>query len=809
MIKISFYMALFLYNACQAFAVPSLELKPNFNTIGIEIKLDSPGQANGASAKFRIGNSGPFIDAHPLSQVNGLDSSILAGSLLWLSPGTEYEVEVTLEGGSLDGSKLDGSTFTRSEDELIAPSGLAEIYVAPGGREDPGGCGQCTETMPCDIEYALGNCADAGNEVLILPGEYYAGSFILDDSDSSAAQPIVVRGVRDDAGEVPKIDGRDFITSSWQSVNGYPGVYQTTYDRFAIDQESLVIYKGDRLYPFASLEELSGFQISSENSHIGTPIDMENISGFFAEGDILYVHLADDVQPDNLNHKISVSEYFYCFRVRTGHVFLLDLRIQYFGADRRGKAIRLDPTAEHNVGDNSNTAHDVTISDCELYYNDVGVDVGLTSYRNVIQRTSFVEGVVSQWPWDSIKSGPSELEGGGVFFSSPDSGDYVAENNVVRYNRFHGYFDGADFCPYRPVSSGYNEISSTQETDIHDNKFYDMGDDGFQLDGFCSNVRVWRNEMYNSFTGISLAPVYGGPVFVVKNLIHSLTPRAIEGDVIQAGAPVKFKADDCDPGVVPDCEEMEKSGDMFLYHNTIAAFESCPARKCYNGLAISQKDGDVGWTAIFGRNNIWYGRERAISKVSESGFPVDIDYDNLHNDEYNQLIYWEGEEYAKEELAHFQTVSGQETNGIAENPEFNAPSDPNRHDRDFTLAQTSELIDAGVAIPGINDDHEGLAPDIGAFEFYDECPNDPARIHSTGYPSLQSACDAASSGNTIQVRAVEVSGIDYANSAPVFLQGGYDCDFFNNRGFSKIGGTMTITSGSVTVEKIEICKPAQ
>ena len=38
---------------------------------------------------------------------------------------------------------------------------------------------------------------------------------------------------------------------------------------------------------------------------------------------------------------------------------------------------------------------------------------------------------------------------------------------------------------------------------------------------------------------------------------------------------------------------------------------------------------------------------------------------------------------------------------------------------DYTLAPDSALIDAGLLIPGINDDFLGDAPDIGAFEFND------------------------------------------------------------------------------------------
>ena len=37
---------------------------------------------------------------------------------------------------------------------------------------------------------------------------------------------------------------------------------------------------------------------------------------------------------------------------------------------------------------------------------------------------------------------------------------------------------------------------------------------------------------------------------------------------------------------------------------------------------------------------------------------------------------------------------------------------------DYHLGEGSAMIDAGVALPGINDGFEGTAPDLGAFEYH-------------------------------------------------------------------------------------------
>jgi hypothetical protein len=56
-------------------------------------------------------------------------------------------------------------------------------------------------------------------------------------------------------------------------------------------------------------------------------------------------------------------------------------------------------------------------------------------------------------------------------------------------------------------------------------------------------------------------------------------------------------------------------------------------------------------------------------------------------------------------------ATSQESHGVSAAPLFVAPATA-----DFTPGPSSPLIDRGVAIPGINDDYAGQAPDIGAVE---------------------------------------------------------------------------------------------
>ncbi len=71
---------------------------------------------------------------------------------------------------------------------------------------------------------------------------------------------------------------------------------------------------------------------------------------------------------------------------------------------------------------------------------------------------------------------------------------------------------------------------------------------------------------------------------------------------------------------------------------------------------------------------------------------------------------WENIRYAS--LVAFTAATGQEPHGVNVEPGFTEPTNGN-----YTLDSQSGLVDAGVLIPGINDDYSGTAPDIGAFEF--------------------------------------------------------------------------------------------
>jgi hypothetical protein len=217
---------------------------------------------------------------------------------------------------------------------------------------------------------------------------------------------------------------------------------------------------------------------------------------------------------------------------------------------------------------------------------------------------------------------------------------------------------------------------------------YNVGDDGLQVDGWCSNIRIWNNTFRDVLVGISFAPSIGGPFYAIRNLIDGFGA----GTNDHTGRSFKFNS-----------SSDGKSGPVYLLHNT------ADTTIADSGIKISS-GASRGWDLIYARNNIWSSENLAL-RNDDVNHPVDLDYDNLWNGNNSRLVRWNDEVYTT--LADFVAATGQEANGLNNESEFVNPGGDA-----YDLRPTSAMIDAGIVIPGVNDNYFGLAPDIGAFEHF-------------------------------------------------------------------------------------------
>jgi len=441
------------------------------------------------------------------------------------------------------------------------------------------------------------------------------------------------------------LDGADPAVFTWASLGG--GIYHTTTHEA---DSFLVLADGERLLPYRSIAEL-------QTLGWGIP-------GFYVDGVDLYMHLAGDADPNNAT--MIISRFSSAFIIEQDYIYFLNLTIQHYGAGDYPKALYF-----YNASDN-------LVQGCTFAMNNLGIGIKYASHRNVIQDNLFYDAIFS-WPWDAFYAGEVPYGGGGIRFYSPSDG----RGTVIRNNTFHDFFDSLGACP--------QETSAiTNETDVYNNLVYNSGDDGIETDGRCSNVRIWGNTFHDVLMGISLAPVYDGPVYAIRNLIY----RTGAGNNDYSGSAFKFNSG------------YDQSGPMYLFHNSGDAALTEPLS---SGLDIKSPG---SWTMITARNNIWSGTDYAISNANPEQ-PIDLDYDDLYTTRPGELAWWSNlEDRHLNTLSELQTATGQELHGMNALPGF-----ADTASGDYTLADSSELIDAGLVLPGINDDYLGNAPDMGAFEY--------------------------------------------------------------------------------------------
>jgi parallel beta-helix repeat protein len=392
-----------------------------------------------------------------------------------------------------------------------------------------------------------------------------------------------------------------------------------------------------------------------------------NLLGFHASGTDLYVHLADGDDPNSV--PMAVSRYDTGFYVDDDFIYFLNLTFRHYGRVTYAKAIFFEDASNNLVQGST------------FLLNNQGINIKEGSHRNLIQDNEFSD-TLFNWHWDAVKKGRAQfVEAGGIFINEPSSG----RGNVIRRNTFHDMFDGFHICPDKSTGS-------TNETDVYENTMFRVADDGIETDGHCSNIRIWSNRIHNVLNGISLSPVNTGPVYVMRNVITSTGAGNNEHD----GSPFKF------------IYSLPSAGPIYLFHNTTYT----PLAE-NDGIRIGGEPGI--WDSIVSRNNIWVGTRYALANYS-SRQPLDFDYDALFTVSPDRFAKWE--RLSNPDLttiAQLQTETALELNGLSVDPRYVDPVGG-----DYHLSPESDLIDAGLVIPGINDRgayaYQGVAPDIGAFE---------------------------------------------------------------------------------------------
>jgi len=227
--------------------------------------------------------------------------------------------------------------------------------------------------------------------------------------------------------------------------------------------------------------------------------------------------------------------------------------------------------------------------------------------------------------------------------------------------------------------------------DIYGNDIFDVSDDGIEPDDGPANVRVWGNRISNSVNGISFQPMAGAPWYVIRN-------QVVAGQNV-------IKIRDMDRAVI--------------LHNTFVGFAQVVSNDTHQ-LVGAWSNNNL-WLSVDG----WYAWENGNPGVAD--WRTNLDYDGFDWAGYVYAMKWNDVRY--DTLADFVAGTGLEPNGIeidAPNclESFDVPAAPPAPTpiQMMTLAPGCNAIDAGVALPNINDGFSGSAPDLGAYEVGAELP---------------------------------------------------------------------------------------
>jgi hypothetical protein len=397
-------------------------------------------------------------------------------------------------------------------------------------------------------------------------------------------------------------------------------------------------------------------------------VDLQALSlgtdgGFYFEAGTVYLRLPGDAAP--AGHEIEVSELGRAFWLEGApNVVIRDVTIRAYGGEEYSEGIM--------VRDGS---FGVWIAGCAFEHVMPGIWVKNDVDDLTVMDNEFSDNGLAEFSWSAVKA-----QGGMESGALAVDGTYDGQGIVFYRNHVHDSFDGIHICGQEPMSHPNN-------ADVLANTFFHLADDGIETDGDCSNVRIALNRFEQSLCGVSAAPAAVGPTYVIRNLMVDLRNVAPDSDWMTRA--LKFNVDDPRP-----------SGDVFVYHNTAVTYEAEQA-------AFGVTDDSV-WTAVHLKNNIWVGTGDAFYYENTGLEPFYQDYD---------LLYSTGDGFVTFDGGHYDTVEAYfDATGLCEHCLGADPAFVDGSGGDYELLDSSEAIDRGTVIPGVDDDYVGGAPDIGAYE---------------------------------------------------------------------------------------------
>ncbi|HXB68972.1 MAG TPA: hypothetical protein VNY05_12045, partial [Candidatus Acidoferrales bacterium] len=330
--------------------------------------------------------------------------------------------------------------------------------------------------------------------------------------------------------------------------------------------------------------------------------------------------------------------------------------------------------------------------------------------------------------------------------SNDDGIQVVGFGHVVCHNRISGYGDAMK-----------TEQTGARAVDFYGNDILYSYDNGVELDEGAGNVRCFRNRFYNAWSPLSVQPIFGGPAYLIRNVVVNALDEQM-----------KFHG----LGTTPP---QEPSG-ILVFHNTFVSAQ----------IALNLQTSAMSHYFVVA-NNLFIGpKGPGLKKVVNWDGPFQtglFDYNGYFPDGIFAFNRFRATVKQFSSMAVMQSYGmethGMETHGLA----LTAPIFQNGflldedsrglvQPVDLTLAANSGALDRGVYLPNINDGFTGAAPDLGALERGCPLPIYGPRPEGMDESNMMAGCPAAaaSTGTPTAASTGTPTGTDDAlSSQPALL----------------------------------------
>ncbi|MBI5404963.1 MAG: right-handed parallel beta-helix repeat-containing protein, partial [Candidatus Kerfeldbacteria bacterium] len=460
-----------------AFPAPCspLTLSPTINAMGVTLPT-APAGADHATIRYRPASSVTWTDGHDAVLTN---NGKIVGSIFWLTPSTEYVVEV--RGRSADNSVVSvNQCAATTRPNLPVNTVSRAIHVAAAAA--PGGNGSLA--APYQTIQAAVNVTQPGDEVIVQPGIYHEGiTFPRSGTVGAYIKVTGQPGAIMDGGD-PTIEQNGL---AWTPDPNYPNVYSTSIptDFYADWYLSFDPIWRDTMH-FYTYDSLADARAGV--AHGGGAMS----EGWFFDTDTNILTVRSLTDPDT--HTWHIRSHDGAFRLTSrDYIWIEGLTMRYYPL-----AIYIPSGKNNVVRDNTIQAETGVLID--------NSQQGRSAEGNLIETNYMFDAPLGEWGYDAVKG--TRMEAGALV-------SWQGTGNIFRDNRIEQHFNG--------IFTG-----DAIETDVYRNFIRQLGDDGLELDGNAENVRAWGNAVDDINSAISLAPTTVGPVWAIYNRFTQFLGRAFK-----------------------------------------------------------------------------------------------------------------------------------------------------------------------------------------------------------------------------------------------------------------------------------------